>query len=160
LDFTFGDTKEDKAREARYRKLQEKYLVRAFPTVVLADADGVPYAIQAGYAKGTGVTTSLAMIRLAQFATEQRDRSFKQAAAAAGAERAGSLHKGIQSVAPLLGSIDDRGDDPVLVFYQTHVQDILKASTTNARAEYEARQKQRDKWFAREAVFFKLRDFD
>jgi thioredoxin-related protein len=51
FDFTFGDTKADKDREARYRKLQEKYLVRSFPTVVLADADGSPYAIQSGYAK-------------------------------------------------------------------------------------------------------------
>src|SRR5690349_18117180 len=34
LDFTFGDTQEEKARESRYRKLSEKYLVRSFPTVV------------------------------------------------------------------------------------------------------------------------------
>src|SRR5262249_18003054 len=122
-----GDRKEDRAREARYRKLQKKYLVRSCPTVILADADGRPYAIQSGYARGTGGTKSLAMIRLAQLAKAQRDNSFKRAAAAAGAERAKHLHQGIQKVAWLLGTIDDRGDDPVLVFYQRQVQDILKA---------------------------------
>jgi thioredoxin-related protein len=163
LDFTFGDKKEDRIRKARYRKLQEKYLVQSFPTVVLADADGVPYGIQSGYAKGTGVTISLAMIRLAQAAKAKRDRSFKLAAASVGAKRAEHLHKGIQSVAGLLGSIDARGDDPVLVFYRTQVEDILKGDKTGAgalRARYEARRKERDAWLAREAVFFKLREFN
>jgi thioredoxin-related protein len=163
LDFTFGNTPAEKARERRYRRLQEKYLVRAFPTVVLADADGVPYAIQSGYAKGTGATASLLLLRLARAARTQRDRSFSRAASAAGAERAAHLHRGIQAVAGLLGSLDDRGDDPVLVFYRAQVQDILKADTTDAgtvRGQYEARRKRRDDWLAREAVFLRLREFD
>ena len=162
LDFTFTDTPEEKAREGRYRKLQEKYLVHSFPTVVLADAEGVPYAIQSGYAKGTGVAKSLVMMRLAQATKSQRDKSFNQAASLAGVERAEHLHKGIQSVAGFLGSIDDRGDDPVLVFYQAQVQDILKTDTDTGtiRAQYEARRKKRDEWVTREAVFTKLRDFD
>jgi thioredoxin-related protein len=162
LDFTFADTPEDKAREDRYRKLQEKYLVHSFPTVVLADAEGVPYAIQSGYAKGTGVAKSLAMMRLAQAGKSRRDKSFKLAASLTGAQRAEQLHRGIQSVAGSLGSIDDRGDDPVLVFYQTQVQEILKADTEagTIRTQYKARRKKRDEWVAREAVFCKLRDFD
>ncbi len=163
FDFTFGDTPEDKAREIRYRKLQEKYLVRAFPTVILADADGMPYAIQSGYAKGTGVAKSLAVLRLAQVAKAQRDRNFKLAEPATGIERAEYLHNGIKAIAGLLGSIDDRGDDPVLVFYQAQVQNILKADATDTgtvRTQYEARRKKRDDWVAREAVFTKLREFD
>ena len=49
----------------------------------------------------------------------------------------------------------DGGDDPVLVFYQARVQDILKADTTDAgtvRAQYEARRKKRDGWVARDTV--------
>jgi thioredoxin-related protein len=159
FDFTFGETKEEMARESLYRKLQEKYLVRAFPTVILADADGVPYAMQTGYAKGIGPTASLAMIHLAQLAKAERDKSFKRAATVAGAERAEHLHKGIQSVVSRLGSIDDRGDDPVLVFYQTQVQDILMAGAKTVRTEYEGRQTKRDEFRAREAVFTKLREF-
>ncbi len=163
LNFTFGDTPEEKARESQYQKLQEKYHVRAFPSVVLADADGVPFAIQSGYVKGTGVTKSLAAIRRAGEAKAQRDRNFKLAAASTGLERAEYLHKGVQAVAGLLGSMDARGDDPVLIFYQARVQDILKADTTDAgtvRAQYEARQKTRDAWVAREAVFAKVREFN
>jgi len=163
LDFTFGESPEDKARETRYRKVQENYLVRAFPTVILADMDALPYAIQSGYTKGTGVTISLAMIRLAQVAKAQRDRSFTLAAPATGVERAEYFHKGIQAVAGLLGSIGERGDDAVLTFYRAQVQEILRADTTDAgtvRAQYEARRKKRDEWVAHEAVFTKLRDFD
>src|SRR5262249_40038468 len=72
-------------------------------------------------------------------------------------------HQGIQAVAGLLGSLDDRGDDPVLVFYEAQVQDILKADATDGgtiRPQYETRRKKRDEWVARETVFSKLRDFD
>jgi RNA polymerase sigma factor (sigma-70 family) len=159
FDFTFGDTEKDRVRAALYRKLQEKYLVRSFPTVILADADGVPYAMQAGYPEGFGVRQSLAVIRMAQFVKAQRDRSFKRAAAATGTERAEHLHKGLHKVAAVLGSLDDRGDDPVLVFYQRQIQDILKAGALEVRSEYQARQKKRDEWVAREAVFTRLGDF-
>jgi thioredoxin-related protein len=163
LDCTFGDTKEEKARERRYRKLQERYLIHGFPTVVLADADGVPYAIRTGYARGTGVTASLAMMKLAQIAWAQRDRSFRLAAAATGRERAEHLHQGITAVAGLLGSLEDCGDDPVLVFYKPQVDEIRKADGAGAGkvwGRYEARRKERDRWVAREAVFARLKDFD
>jgi hypothetical protein len=97
---------------------------------------------------------------MARFVKAQRDKSFKRAAAASGAERAEHLHKGLQKVAGLLGSMDDRGDDPILVFYQAQVQDVLKAGATKLRTEYEARQKKRDEWIAREAVFTRLADFN
>jgi thioredoxin-related protein len=159
FDFNFADTKDDKAREARYRKLQEQFLVRSFPTVILADADGKPYAEQSGYAKGVGPAVCLAMMRVARGARAQRDREFGLAAAATGAERARHLHDGVRAVAKFLGSMDDRGDDPVLVFYRTTVQDILTADAPALRAEYEARQKKRDEWVGREAAFTKLHGF-
>ena len=163
FDCTYGDTKEEKARQRRERKLQERYLVGGFPTVVLADADGVPYAIRTGYARGTGVTASLAMMKLAQMARAQRDRSFRLAAAATGTARAERLHQGITAVAALLGSLEDRGDDPVLVFYRPQVDEIRKADgegTGKVWARYEARRKERDRWMAREAVFSGLKDLD
>jgi thioredoxin-related protein len=162
LDFTFEDNARDRARAQRYRKLQDRYLVRSFPTVVLADADGVPYAIRSGYLKGTGVLASLAMLRLARSARAQRDQSFARAATVEGAERVGLLHRGIQAVAGMLGSLDERGDDPVLVFYRPQVQAILDADRAagTIRASYEARRKKRDSWLAQEAVFSRLRQFD
>jgi thioredoxin-related protein/tetratricopeptide (TPR) repeat protein len=165
LDFTFGDTKEEKVREFRLRNLQDRYLAPGVPTVVLADADGVPYAIRTGYSQGIGVPPSLVMIKLAQTARVLRDRNFRLAAAATGRERAEHLHQGITAVARLLGSVEDRGDDPVLVFYRPQVEEIRKADGTGAGAgkvwgRYEARRKERDEWVAREAVFSRLKEFD
>jgi tetratricopeptide (TPR) repeat protein len=162
LDFTYGDTKEEEARELRLRNLQERYLVRGFPTVVLADADGMPYAIRTGYARGIGVTPSLVMIKLAQTARALRDRNFRLATATTGRERAEHLHQGITAVAGLLGSLEDRGDDPVLVFYKPQVEEIRKADGTGAGkvwGRYEARRTERDQWVAREAVFSRLKEF-
>jgi thioredoxin-related protein/tetratricopeptide (TPR) repeat protein len=163
LDFTFGDTKEEKVREFRLRNLQDRYLARGVPTVVLADAHGVPYAIQTGYASGIGVTPSLLMIKLARTARTLRDRHFRLAAATTGKERAEYLHQGIIAVARLLGSLEDRGDDPVLVFYKPQVEEIRKADgagTGKVWDRYEARRKERDQWVSREAVFSRLKEFD
>jgi thioredoxin-related protein len=163
LDFTFGNTKEEEARELRLRNLQERYLAPGVPTVVLADADGVPYAIGTGYSQGIGVTPSLVMIKLAQAARTLRDRNFRLASATTGRERAEHLHQGIAAVARLLGSLEDRGDDPVLVFYKPQVEEIREADETGAGkvwGRYEARRKERDQWVAREAVFSRLKEFD
>ncbi len=163
LDDTFGDTKEEEARELRLRNLQETYLARGVPTVVLADADGVPYAIWTGYSQGIGVTPSLVMIKLAQAARTLRDRNFRLATATTGRERAEHLNQGITAVAGLLGSLEDGGDDPVLVFYKPQVEEIRKADGTGAGTVwggYEARRKKRDQWVAREAVFSRLKEFD
>ena len=47
--------------------------------------------------------------------------------ATTGRERAEHLHQGITAVARLLGSLEDRGDDPVLVFYKPQVEEIRQA---------------------------------
>jgi thioredoxin-related protein len=163
LDFTFGAMKEEEARELRFRNLQEMYLVRGFPTVVLTDADGVPYAIGTGYSQGIGVTPSLVLIKLAQTARALRDRNFRLATATTSRERAEHLHQGITAVAGLLGSLEERGDDPVLAFYKPQVEEIRKADGTgagNVWRRYEARRGERDQWVAREAVFSRLKEFD
>jgi thioredoxin-related protein len=165
LDFTFGDTKEEKVREFRLRNLQDRYLAPGVPSVVLADADGVPYAIWTGYSEGIGVTPGLLMINLAQTARTLRDQQFRLATEATGRARAEHLHQGITAVARLLGSLEDRGDDPVLVFYKPQVEEIRKADGTGAGAgtvwgRYETRQKKRDEYVAREAVFSRLKKFE
>ena len=44
LEFNFGDSPEEREREKEYRGLQRRYLVRGFPTIVLADPNGAPNA--------------------------------------------------------------------------------------------------------------------
>lgn len=162
LDFNFGDSPQEQERQKHYRELQNKYLIRVFPTVVLADADGVPYAMMTGYSTGRGPTKTLAKIRLARVAKKQRDRQFELAKSSTGIERVAHFHKGIQSVATLLGSLDERGDDPVLVFYKRQVDEILRSDKTKLatiRRNYEGRIRKRDEWMARESVFSKLKAF-
>jgi thioredoxin-related protein/tetratricopeptide (TPR) repeat protein len=163
LDLVFGETPEMKAREAQYRKLQEQYLIRGVPTVVLADADGRPYAIMTGHTRGDGPVTGLAMMQLALLAKKRRDQEFSAADQVVGVERARLLSRGIQSVGWLLGSIAERGNDPALVFYRPQITEITRLDSTasgEVRAPYDARRSQRDDWIARESVFDKLTPFN
>lgn len=167
LDFYFGESPGEKTREESFRALQEDYLVRGFPTVVLADADGVPFAIQTGYTRGTGPEESLAWVRDAQTAKAQRDRSFEAAKSLPGSARAQKLDRGISCVESLLGSIEEREDDPVLVFYADTVQEILSLSSDEEdglSTKYRSRQKARNEWQSRvepgDEVFAKLEEFN
>jgi thioredoxin-related protein len=163
FDLQFGESPDEKEREANYRKLQAAHLIRGVPTVVLADAQGLPYAIITGYATKSGPLLYWAHMQLARAAKTIRDSSFEAAALADGTKRARHLHHGIQAVGWLLGSIELRGDDPVLAFYQKQIADILKFDQSeigSVRSLYEARRKKRDEWLAKESVFAKLKHFD
>ena len=161
LDFTFGDSPEEKKRESYLRALQQKYLTPTVPTVVLADAEGVPFAIQANYATGTGPKKYLEAIRSALTAKALRDRSFEAARDLSGKARALELDKAISSVAPLLGTLKQRGNDPVLVFYKEIIQEILSLSGSDDELakKYRSKQKALKEWQARNAVFAKLKQF-
>jgi hypothetical protein len=76
---------------------------------------------------------------------------------------ANAVGVGNSAVIDLLGSLEDRGDDPVLEFYKPQVEEIRKADGTGSGkvwGRYEARRKERDQWVAREAVFSRLKEFD
>ena len=162
LDFTFSDSDEDRKREEAYRALQKEYLAPGVPTVVLADHRGVPYAFATGYEEGTGPQKALAWAQRARAARAERDRNLEAAQAAAGQDRARFLHQAIESVAMLLGSLEDRGDDPVLVFYRGEIDEIRRLESEfggRLSAIYEARRKRRDEWITRESVFAQLDEF-
>ena len=163
LEFNFGDSPEEKAREKKYREIQRRYLVKAFPTILLADPNGVPYAMIIGYEDGDGPAKTLAAIRAAQAGKQERDRHFRLADTASGMRRIEHLHRGIQSVAERLGSLEDCGDDPVLVFYKSQVDEILKSAGDGCekiQRQYEVRLRKRDARREQEAVFAKLKEFD
>ncbi len=162
FDSIRGDSPTEKRRCEQIAKLQQQFLTNgSVPTVILADAEGVPYAIRSGYQSGSGPTTALFALRFAKMAKDQRDRFFKKAATLTGDERAEELHKAISAVGPFLGSIDDRGGDPVLTFYKSQVDDILRSTPADSalRKKYEARIACAKDWHAHEAVFSKLKEF-
>jgi thioredoxin-related protein len=164
LDFTFGDSDKERQRERVDHELQKRYLAPAVPAIFLLDEQGVPYAILEGYTDGTGPKKTLALVEQARGARTMRDQKFEEAAKSAVHERAKLLHAGLQAVAPLLGSLDERGDDPVLTFYPTVVAEIRRLDSGPERrlaALYDARQKKRDEWIlVRDSTIGKVEKFD
>jgi Thioredoxin-like len=164
LDFTFGSSEQERKREQTDRELQNRYLAPTVPTVYLLDNEGVPYAILEGYQTGTGPQKVLARFDRARAGRSERDRNFAAAARSAGLERAKLFNAGLEAVAPRLGTLEERGNDPVLSFYPKAVAEILQLDSGNGgqlAAAYRARQKTRDEWLtARDATFGKLKEFD
>lgn len=162
LDYTFGDTPAEKQREERLRKLQQQYLTPGVPTIVLADAQGIPYAYRTGHSSGSRPATVLFAFRQAQRAKSQHNQCLEKAATLTGWERADQLHKAVSAVEPFLGSIEERGDDAVLTFYKSQVEEILRlvpAKGSSLRNHYESHIARTKEWHAREAVFAHLKEF-
>ena len=147
FDHTFGDTPAEKDRQSRFAVLEKKYLINAFPTVVLADSGGTPYAVMTGY-EGD-VPAMLDWIAKAG-SPGPADREF----------RAGRLHQGIQAVAGLLATLEERGDDPVLVYYKDKIAEIARLDAGGAGKVYDDRRAARDRRLAEQAVFDRVRKFD
>ena len=164
LDFTFGDSSQERQRERTYRELQKRFLAPAVPTVYLLDHAGVPYAIWEGYKAGTGPQKVLALMQQARAARIERDHEFAAAGKSTGNERALLLQAGLQAVVGLLGTLEDRGDDPILAFYPAVVSEIRRLDSGKEHALsaiYDARQKKRDEWItAQNATFGKLKEFN
>jgi thioredoxin-related protein len=99
---------------AQNEKLQREFAVKGFPTIVLTDADGRPYA-QTGYAEG-GPTAYLESLAAMQKVRAARDDGFARFAATTGAvERA-------QALAAALSGIDE---DLVAAHYQAEIKQII-----------------------------------
>lgn len=108
--------------------LQKAFEVSTFPTIILADAQGRPYATT-GYQRGGSKPyiehlTELKQIRIV------RDEHFAAADGAHGLERAGHLHEAMKAVGPRLA----------LKHYEATVEEIMALDAVNAaglRAHYE-----------------------
>jgi len=79
-----------------------------------------------------------------------------------GAARATLLDRAIECVESELGSMHDRGDDPVLHFYADAIEEILQLSRKDSELaeRYRLRRKTRDEWISSEAIFTQLKTFD
>lgn len=161
LDFPSADGLPEGDLKELYGKWKAQYLVRGIPTVVLADAGGKPFAYS-GYYKATTAAQWVARLKSNLAAKERRDERFAEAEKLTGIERAGKLHSALQAVAPLLGKLDERRDDPVLVWYGDVVEEIRKLDAGNSgglRKPYDERIAARDAWRKRETVFTQLDRF-
>jgi thioredoxin-related protein len=145
-----------------YLKWVEQYLIQGYPTVVLADQSGRPYAYFVGHKQGTAPAAYLDQLRKARESRATRDRELAAAKDATGSICAQKLHAALTAVADNLGSIEDHDDDPVLVLYAPEVEEIQRLDAENRlglKAIYDARIAARDDYRRSQAVFKELEKF-
>lgn len=162
FDFTFGESPDETKRRTEFLKLRSDYLAAVVPTVVLANSDGLPYGFITGYEPGAGPQAYLKQVATARTASQKRDEHFSAAAVSVGEARAKHLHDGLESIAPVLGSINERGDDAILHFYGETIREILELTGNRGEIadKFVSRRKKRDEWRSSEAVFAKLNEFN
>ena len=126
LDFP-REKEQSKALQDQNEKLQEEYNIEGFPTVILADAQGRPYAVT-GYAEGgpDKYLESLGKLRKVRIA---RDTGLKKAAAAEGEEKAKLIMAALKEIDPGL----------VQTFYAKEIGEAIAADKEDASGAKKAR---------------------
>lgn len=115
IDFPQDESKVSAETKAQNEKLQEKYAVQGFPTIILADEAGRPYA-QTGYEKG-GPKAYLPMLEEKRKSKVARAEKLAAAAKLAGPEKA----------AALVASLDGLSEKMIADFYPEVVSAIKEA---------------------------------
>ncbi len=134
LDFPHDDSKQSEATRQQNEEWNTKLNIEGFPTVVLADAEGRPYATT-GYQAG-GPEAYLALLAKLQNIRVERDAAFAQAERADGIAKAKLLDQALQAV----------GSDLAFAGYTDTIQSIMELDANNeggVRMKYEAGLKQR-----------------
>ena len=98
--------------KAQNDKLQKEFGIRGFPSIMLLDGKGRPYA-QTGYQPG-GPAAYLKHLDELQAIREKRDAAWKKAEAAAGVEKAKALAEGLAAI----------NDELVIKHYVAVVEEI------------------------------------
>jgi len=117
---------------AQNQRLQENFGVRGFPTIILMDPQGRPYA-RAGYQEG-GPAKYLETLKAAQAVRTKRDAAWEKAESAKGVDKAKALAEG-------LAVLDE---DIVAAHYGSVIDDIKKLDPQDSsgivkKVEYKAK---------------------
>lgn len=100
LDFPQDSSKQPETVRKQNELLRESFGIEGYPSVVLADATGRPYA-QTGYMKG-GASAYLKHLDELRGKVKVRDLAFKRAEGAAGIEKAKALQEGLDALSETL----------------------------------------------------------
>lgn len=117
VDFPSDKSKLTKETQAQNKELGEKYSVRGYPTILLCDADGRPYAAT-GYQAG-GPEDYVEHLNELRERRVVRDKAFAAAEKASGPEKAKQLVAALDSMA--------LQDAMVASFYGEVIEDIKKS---------------------------------
>ena len=96
LDFPQDKSKLSKDLQEQNAKLQTQFAIQGYPSIVLADASGRPYA-QTGYQPG-GAETYLKHLDELRAVKTKRDEAWKKADGAQGSEKAKFLADGLKAL--------------------------------------------------------------
>ncbi len=119
IDLPRDKSNQSAETQAQNAKLASSYQVQGYPTILLLDAEGRPYA-QTGYQKG-GPSAYLSHLQEFQKNLEQRNKFFEQAKPLQGLKKAAALAKALK----LLPST-------FLPHYQSTVDEILVLDPTDS----------------------------
>ena len=96
LDYPRDKSKLSKEVQEQNEKLQKQFAIRGYPTILLADAGGRPYA-QTGYQAG-GPDVYMKHLAELRAVKTKRDEAWKKADAAQGSEKAKFLAEGLKAL--------------------------------------------------------------
>lgn len=96
LDYPQDESKVPAAIREQNADLQQKYAIQGYPTILLVDAEGRPFA-RTGYQKG-GPEEYLKHLEELRGNLVKRDAAFQKASLAAGLEKAKALKEGLDLV--------------------------------------------------------------
>ncbi len=117
LDFPRDTSKLSKETIEQNEKLQQTYGIQGYPTILLTDEEGKPFA-STGYRKG-GAEPYVKHLKELIASREKRDAAFKKADDAKGVDKAKALVEGIQSM--------ELSDELVNQFYKPQIEAIAAA---------------------------------
>ena len=117
IDFPQDEKKLSEATKKQNEALQEKYGIKGFPTILLTDAEGKPFAAT-GYEEG-GAAKYVVMLDGLRAKKTKRDEAFAAAAKAEGVEQAKQYVAALKAM--------ELEDETVSGFYGDIVEKIKKA---------------------------------
>ena len=129
LDYPNDKSHQTAAEIAQNREMQKQYSISGFPTVILADAKGRPYAQWVGFG-GESPEDYIKKIVEKKKTREARDVGFAKAAKAKGVEKAKALDEALRAIPSAL----------LTSAYKAEVDQIMKLDADNAaglKAKYQ-----------------------
>jgi tetratricopeptide (TPR) repeat protein len=131
LEFPKSDEDLPPSQRKDFMAWRERYGIRAFPTVLLADASGRPYAVTGHIGLGAdGYVRHLGKIREAR---ARRDSAFSKAVTAHGVEKAQHLNAALSALESAFDrSFTEKQGDMLVRFYRPEIDLIIDLDPTNS----------------------------
>ena len=132
LDFPRDKSRLSAETQAQNAELQIRFPIDGYPTILLTDAEGRPYA-RTGYQQG-GPAKYVEHLEQLKAARKVRDTAFEAAQQLAGVERAKKLSEGLEAVPAQF-----------IATYESELAEIINLDDQNQgglRQQYESQQKQ------------------